>query len=177
MHSCALVVIRVRRIHFDVPLWSSGSLGSFGRVLWVVGFIRIRWVETWGSLGSFWGALGVVGFVPVRSRARWVHSGAPLGSSVYSVSLGSFRRALGVVWFIRVRWVHSVAHWGRPVHSGSLQTRSGCRLVDSGALGVVGFVSVGWVHWSAPWRSSRLFGFVGFIRTRPGGHSAHSGAL
>ena len=87
-----------------------GSLGSFKRVLWVVGFI---WVRTCGcrvhsvSLGKFGRALGVVGFVRVRwvhfHAARWLsgsfgfdvfngarHCGRSFHSGVPCESLGSF---------------------------------------------------------------------------------------
>ena len=118
----------------------SGSLGSFGCDLGVVGFVQalpgcrcIHFGASWGSSGSF----GFVGFFRARQCGRWVHSGL----------LGSFGRALGVsfwldlgvvrfigahsgvVVFIRVIWVHSSAPW---MSSGSLGS----------VLGVVGFTSV-----------------------------------
>ena len=79
-----------RCVHSGAPLLSSGSfgfvgfirsrpggrrahsvsLGSFKRALGVVRYIRVH-------SGSFERVVGVVGFI----RVRWVHSGAPLGSS------------------------------------------------------------------------------------------------
>ena len=61
----------------------SGSMDSFGCVLGVVGFIRVRpqrrWVHS-GTLCLFGGVLGVVGF----NQGGWVHLVAP------RVLLGSF---------------------------------------------------------------------------------------
>ena len=66
-------------------------LGSFRRVLGVIGFIRVRWVHTGAPLGSF----GFYGSIRARRDGRWVHLGAPWWSS------GSF-------WFFRARCsVHS----------------------------------------------------------------------
>ena len=77
-----------------------GLLGSFGRALGVVGFIRSRHGE---SSGSF----GFVGFMHVVGWLIRIH--CPGGRRVHSVSLmrgwrssGSFARALGVGRFILV---------------------------------------------------------------------------
>ena len=73
----------------------SGSFGSFGRTLGVVGLIRVRIVHSgvpWGSLGSF-------GFV-------WFIRAHPGCDRVHLRSFGSF----GFVWFIRActggGWAH-----------------------------------------------------------------------
>ena len=102
----------VSLVHSGAP-WGhwvhSGSLGSFGCALGVVGFLLVPW---W-SLGSF----GVVGLAP---WGRWDHTG----------SLGSFGCALGVVGFIRGRWVHSDAScWSLGLFGdvGFIPVHSGCR--------------------------------------------------
>ena len=114
-----------------------------------------------GSLGTFGRALVVVRLI----RVLWDHSGAlwvslgfvgfvrarPLCRSVYSGSLGSLRCALAVVSFIRVCWAHSDTLWKSSVSFGCPWVHSGVRRVSSGS-----------------------FGFVVFVRVRPGGHWVHS---
>ena len=98
---------------------------------------------------ALWCALGVVDFM----RGRWVHSGAPWGSS-------------GVVGVTRVRpgvrWVHPGAPWESLSSSGVVGftlvcaggRRNRLRSLDSlGSLGslfcavvVVGFIQGLWVH-------------------------------
>ena len=64
-----------RRVH-------PGSLGSLGRALGVVGFIRGNWVN-WGAPWGSSDSSGVTGLTGVRPgcrwfiRALWVHWGAP----------------------------------------------------------------------------------------------------
>ena len=92
---CSLWVVVIVRVRPGYRLVHSGSLGSLGCALGVVGFFLGRWIHssvTWeslGSLGVVGCVLGVVGFI----RGRWVHIGAPSGL------LGSF----GVVRLIMVR--------------------------------------------------------------------------
>ena len=134
----------------------SGSFGSFGSALGVVGVIKApssgSWVHSGAHNGFILahhrGSFGFVGVIPVRPgdqpgslghahgvigliRFRWVHSGAPWGS------LGSFGRALGIVGFNRVRWVYSGAPW---VHSGSFGRALGFLGFIMNAQGVVGFI-------------------------------------
>ena len=120
----------------------SRSLGSFGCVLGIIGFIRCRWVHSGapfrlsGSLGCSLGvvmiirghsgapcgslsSLGVVGFVPMRLGDHWVHS----------VLLGS---ALGVVVLIRGHWVLSGVLWW----SSASLCAFGCALVVVGLIWV-----------------------------------------
>ena len=123
------------------------SLGSLGRALEVVGFIRVRNVHygaPWGSLGSF----GLVGFIQARHRRGRIHSG----------SLGSFGRAHGVVRFIRI-------------HSGLFGFIRACPGLGSlgslrRALGVLGFLLARpgdrWVYSGTPNGSSGYFGFTSF---------------
>ena len=169
----------------------SGSFGSFGRTVGVVGFIPVRsHAPRCRRVHSFFGGsirrvVGVAGFIPVR----WFRLGAPWGSSD---SLSSFGRAVAVVGFIRScpcgHWFRSGSPWrssgffslvlfgctpfefmsvrqgGRRVHSGSLGS-------FMGAMAVVGFR---WVNAGA-WSDS--FGFVGLIRTHPEDRRVHSGWL
>ena len=92
-------------------------MGSFGRPLGVIGFVRVRWIQSdapyWSSdsfgLVGFIHAwpggrrvlFGFVGFTRVRPAGRWVHSGEHLRSSC----------SFGFVGFIRAhpggRWIHS----------------------------------------------------------------------
>ena len=44
-------------------------------------------------------------------------------------------------------------------------------------MGVVGVILVRWIYSGAPCGSSGSFGFVGYIRPRPGGRRIHSGSL
>ena len=70
-----------RRIH-------PGSLGSLGCDLWVIGFIRCRWIH-WGAPWGLTDSLEVAEFVWVRSGVLWVRSGS-LSSLGYAVgSCGS----------------------------------------------------------------------------------------
>ena len=89
----------------------SGSLGSFGFALGVVGFIRDCWVHSgalWGSSGS----LGVVAYIRVRPGRYWVHSGL-LGSFAYTLLVARFTHVHhSVVRFISGHWVHSGEPWG-----------------------------------------------------------------
>ena len=106
------------------------------------------------------GSFGVVGFIQVRPGCRRIHSWA----------LGSFCCTLGVVAFIGGRWVQSAT-----------LDLFVCALV------VVGFIRGRSIHSGAQWVSLRLFGDVGFIQVRPGGHwviqvsaggcRVHSGSL
>ena len=88
-----------RRVH-------SGSLGSFGPALAVLGVIMVRQARPWRGrvhwerpvgrrvhLSFFEHAFGVVGSLRSLPGDRGVHSGW----------LGTFGRALGVVGFIQVR--------------------------------------------------------------------------
>ena len=77
-------------------------MGSFGRVLVVIGFIRVRWVRSGTPLGLF----RFYGFIRDRPGGRRVNLG----------SLCSFGRALEVNWFIRFRWIHSGAPWESMAH-------------------------------------------------------------
>ena len=64
-------------------------------------------------------------------------------------------RSLGFVGFILVHWVHL----GAPLGSlGSFRR----------AIRFVGFIKFRWGHTGAPIGSSGSFGFIGFIRSRPG---------
>ena len=63
--------------------------------LGIVRFVRGRWVH-WGAPCGTSGSFGVVEFIGVRSGGRRVRSG----------SLDSYLCALGVVGFVRDRWVH-----------------------------------------------------------------------
>ena len=95
-----------------------GSLDSLVFALWVVVFIRLRWVHSqdvrfirgrWVHLRSHCVSLGssrVVTFTRVRLWGGWIHPG----------SLGSLGFVLGVVGFIRGCWVHS----GSPLGSMGL---------------------------------------------------------
>ena len=87
----------IRARHGDCHV-NSSTLGLVGRALWVVAFIRVDWVHSGAPFGwSVWSvSLGSLG-------AR------PWGRRVYSGSLGSFGRAMSVVGFIWVRWIYSVA--------------------------------------------------------------------
>ena len=116
-----VVIVRVR-----------GLLGC------ALGYIAI------GSLGC---ALGVVGFV----RGRWVHLGAPWGTSCSSGVAGM------------CSWGHRIRLWS----IGSL----GCALV------VVGFVLDRWVHMGTPWESSGSVGVAGFIGFRPRCRRVRLGSL
>ena len=138
-------------------------LRTFGRSLWVIVFIRVRWVylgAPWVSsctYGYLWFIRALPGVV-VYIRVLWVHSGAtgrsfgfvgfvparPGGRRVYSRSLGSFRLALRVVGFIRF--------------VGFSRARRECHLVSLDVLG-------------------RALGVLGFIRARRGGGRVHSGRL
>ena len=62
-----------RRVHSDAPWVSSGSFGFVGFIWARPGGRRVHS----GSLGSFGRTLCVVRFI----RARWVDSGVPLVSS------------------------------------------------------------------------------------------------
>ena len=168
----------------------SGSLGSFGRTLGVVGIIRVRWahsgaplassVKFWfvgfirayqrgrpvhlGSFGTFGGALIVVKFILVRC----VHSGSHWG---HSRLLGLFMRVVAVIWVHRV---HSDAHWvslGSFGIIGSTQRRFGRGLVRSSSLwsffrALVFVLELIW-YILTPWSGS--FGFIGFVRALDGG--------
>ena len=141
----------------------SGSLGSLGRTLAVVGFVWDRWVH--------FGA-------PVRGR--WVHWGA------HRVRSGS----LGSLWCVLRDRRLRLVHWGEPWESlGSfgvalvIRVRP-CRRVRSAPLGllesaleVVGFVRDRRIHWGAHWRSSGSFGVAAFIVLRPGGRRVRSGFI
>ena len=61
--------ILVRCVHLGAP-W--GSLGSLGRTIAVVVFIRVRSGACWGWTGSF----AFVGFIVERHVGRPVHSGS-----------------------------------------------------------------------------------------------------
>ena len=86
----------------------SGSLGSPGYDLGVVGFILGRWVH-WCAPCWSTGSFGVVGFTWVRPGCRRVHSGRCVHAGRAWKLSGSF----GVVGFTLVR------PGGRSVHSGS----------------------------------------------------------
>ena len=119
-------------------------MGSLGFALWVVGFIRDRWVHKvrTGVVRLNWDRW-------VHSRSPWVSLGLSRGvrftriglggGRVYPGSFGSLGFALVVVGFIRSHWVHS----GSPLCRGVLS-----QLLDSlwFALGVVGFIRGGWVR-------------------------------
>ena len=84
-------------VHSCVP---SRSLVLFERELrpkssyGFVGYIQARSGAYSGSLGSFWRVLEVVGLILIR----WVYLGAPLGTSRSFLFVG--RRALSVVGFV-----------------------------------------------------------------------------
>ena len=97
-----------RRVYFILAgfIWAcprcrlvhSRSLGSFMRVLAVVGLIWVSRVHSgslWVTLGSFW----FIGSILMLAGHGRVHPG----------SVGLFGRALGFVGFIRVDFVHSDA--------------------------------------------------------------------
>ena len=113
-----------------------------------------------GSLGSLTvhpgtlDSLGCVLLVEPFSRDRWVHWGAPWGSSGSS----------------GVAWVTGVRNRGRCDNSGWL----GSLLC---ALGVVGFIRVCRFHWVAPRGSSGSSAFVAFIWVRPCGRRFHPWSL
>ena len=44
-------------------------------------------------------------------------------------------------------------------------------------MGVVGVILVRWIYSGAPCGSSGSFGFVAYIRPRPGGRRIHSGSF
>ena len=78
---------------FGFPRGSSGSLGSFRRAKWVLGFVGFirarsgfRWVHS--HLAALWwsDSVGFVGFIRAHPVGRRVHSG----------SLGSFRRTVSL---------------------------------------------------------------------------------
>ena len=141
------------------------SLGSFGCIPGVVGFIRVCSFHS-GSRAHWWslGFFGFVVFIRVRPGDRLVHSDA-------------FRCALGSIW---VRSVNSGVPWGSFglfAFVGIIQDRPGGRWVHAGslgcALGVVGFIQVRWTHSGAPCVSMGAFRFVGLLRVCPGGYSVY----
>ena len=130
----------------------SVSLGPYGRTLWVVGFICVRWVHLGAALdrrvnydsrpGGHRVELGSLGSFGCAVGFCWVHSGSP------RVSLVTFRRTpFESSWsfvFILAR------PESRRVHSGSL-------VLFWNIEGVVGFL---WVHLASPLWSLGSFGFV-----------------
>ena len=179
-----------RRVHWHTA-WA--SLGSFG----VAGFIGVRPVYRWirsGSLGSMGCALGVVGFV----RGLWFHWEAHRGSSgfvrgllvhllahwgsvvsfgvagliglrpvccrVPSASLGSLVCTVDDVGLFGVRGLRlggrGGAPWGR-------QDRFGRLGLLRCALEVVGLSCGRWVHWGAPLGTSDSLGVSGYIGVGP----------
>ena len=129
-------LVRNRWFHSGMLRKHSELLGSFGCAF---GDRRIHP----GSLGSMGCALGFVGFI----RGRWVHWGAPWGSSRSSCVAGLLAERPGVARSIAGRWVH----WGAPRGSSSssriagfLGVRPGCRWVRllslKCALGVIEFI-------------------------------------
>ena len=156
----------------------SGSLGSFGWALVVVGFRRSRWVR-WDAPWDSFGVAGFIGELPGRHRVRSGSQGSlecALGvfgfvrvavfigmhPGVLSGPLGLLGSAKAVVEFVRGHWVH----WG--AHLGSSVSCPGGRRVRSGSLGslecalvVVVFVRCRWVHWDAHWGRRVRLGSLG----------------
>ena len=143
----------------------SGSVGSFGCVLGIVGFVWCHSGAPFGLSGSLGYAIGVV----VLIRHRWVHSGAlwgrwfhsrslgsfvyalPWGSSVLFGAMGLFGCTLGLIGFIRGRWLVGCALgdigvilwcWVRScASSGSLAVKHWGLLGSFGCtLGVIMFI-------------------------------------